>query len=196
MRLFQGMFHPPDLSAPRGDNEIEYTPLELTRLRRSAITFQKFVIAALVLMLAAGGLAVYIGWQGDKKLEQQNDRLERQNTELRHAVADIIRARKEARLNTCRQDYAAAVRARNTAHQQAVGLITIARATATPDKPFNEANGATYIADQDMRAAAANPLRDCSAEGIDDFYTNAPEVPPCAHGGDGKGRCAPAPVQP
>lgn len=54
------LFRHPDLNAPKGEDELEYTPLQLTRLRHSAIEFQKFVIAALALIVVASFLFVAI----------------------------------------------------------------------------------------------------------------------------------------
>lgn len=53
------LFHLPiSLDAPLQPGEVVYTPLELSRLRRSAINFQRIVIASLVFFLLASATFV------------------------------------------------------------------------------------------------------------------------------------------
>lgn len=79
------LLHPrTDLNAPKGVDEIEYTPLQLTRLRTSAINFQRIVFASLALMLLAGGVAVWSGASNDAA--------------IRHAIAAQKKADDASRL--------------------------------------------------------------------------------------------------
>lgn len=75
-----------DLNAPKGDDEVEYTPLQLTRLRFSAINFQRVVIAALVLMLAAGVAAIGSARATDR---HQCVAANRGRAEIKAAFADL-----------------------------------------------------------------------------------------------------------
>lgn len=59
---------PIDLNAPQGDDEVVYDNLTLSRLHRGRGRFQNVVIAALVFMLAAGAIAVFIGARNDDKI--------------------------------------------------------------------------------------------------------------------------------
>lgn len=61
------LFHPPvDLNAPRRPGERVFTTLQLTRLRTSAINFQRFVILALSSFVAASVVFLVIAWQAER----------------------------------------------------------------------------------------------------------------------------------
>lgn len=65
------LLHPPvDLNAPKGEDELEYTPLQLTRLRTSAINFQRIVIGALLLFFVGGGVAVLSAKANDAEIRR------------------------------------------------------------------------------------------------------------------------------
>lgn len=67
MRL---LHKPIPLGAPKQPGEVEYDTLELSRLRRSAINFQRIVLASLILMVAAGVVAAVVGATNDAHIRR------------------------------------------------------------------------------------------------------------------------------
>lgn len=147
------LLHPPiDLNAPKGEDEIEYTPLQLSRLRRSAINFQRVVIFALILFFL-GGLAAVVS--------------------ARSADQQILNQRTQARYNECVRANEQSEKAANAERRSAEVLIaTSNRIKARDGEPLTTpADAAAYIADQVAGARDVFPTRSCSPKAIEAHYT-------------------------
>lgn len=148
------LYHPPvDLDAPKQPGEVEYTTLQLSRLRRSAINFQNFVIAALVMFLLGGGVAVWAAWKSDQA---------------------IVDARTEARYRECVRDNERSAKA--VAKERKSAEVLIAAARRVPVEQFHTIQLTPienkYIADQIAGAREIYPPRKCDTASIDAYYEN------------------------
>lgn len=145
MRLFP---KPIDLTAPRAPGEVLYTTLQLTRLRRTAVEFQKFVIVALTLIVLAGALFVASA--------RANDRA-------------IVKTREEARLAECRRDNRQSDRAVEYARQQAMVLV-MASQRGRDVPAADRARAEAYVESSLKAARRLYPERSCSQKAIERYY--------------------------
>lgn len=103
-------------------------------------------------------------------------------------IASVNATRKEARIGVCAQDQQQASKAIQNAGEQARKFSDTVTAnqprTAALQKQIDD-----FVAGQEAVAADTYKQRDCTDDGIDAFYTNAPDPMPCPAGGDGKGYC-------
>jgi len=142
------LFHPVDLYAPKGDDELEYTPLQLTRLRTSAISFQRFVVLALACLLAAGVVFVVSSVANDRAIDRSRD---------------------EARLAECRRDNRQSDDAVAYARDQAQVLVDASQ-NGRPVSEDARARAAAYVADAEDAARELFPQRSCTPAAIDAYY--------------------------
>lgn len=90
MRMPQLLHKPIPLDAPKHEGEIEYTNLELSRLRRSAINFQRIVIASLAFFLVASTLLIAINVTNEHtKAHDQCVSSNHGRAEIKQAFADL-----------------------------------------------------------------------------------------------------------
>lgn len=149
------VFHPNNLYAERAEGELEYTPLQLTRLRRSHVRFQTVVMGALVAVVAAGLVAVAWAWQNDNKLQD--------------ALDEIVAVRDESRLAECRRDNKQSDNAVAYARNQAQVLVDASqrgREVPTADKARADA----YVTAAEESARRLFPKRSCTPAAIAAHY--------------------------
>lgn len=148
MKLFHRV---PPLDAPKQDDEVEFTPLQLTRLRWTAINFQNIVIAGMACMIIAGTIAVYVGWRNDQA---------------------IVRARSQARYAECGRDNKQSDEA--VAYNTQDAKVLVAAAHGLPLARFDEIvlneRELNYLAEKQKAARDLFPQRKCDKASIDAYY--------------------------
>lgn len=160
---------PIDLDAARRAGEVEYTPLQMSRLLSYIISSGKAIggaLVVLILLILAATTMFYLSTKGD------TDR-------LNEAVDQIIAARTEARHTTCARANQIREEAGTAAAKKARDFIDAQRAyTGSPPATGRlKAAEDAYIESQRRVTLEAYPMQDCSAKGVEAFYRNPPIDP-------------------
>lgn len=142
-------------------------------------------LLSLAVVLVIGGLFYWASSSTDRDLQ-------RQNAELKAAIAQIVEARTEARHTTCARANLVREEAGNAAAEKARDFIRSQRAyTGAPESTGRlKAAEDAYIESQRQVTLNSYPKQDCSAAGVEAFYKNPPIDPyaeTCVP--DGKGLC-------
>lgn len=113
-----------------------------------------------------------------------------QSGDIKQSNRSIVSSRTESRHTQCLRENNTRHDAAEAARNKALDLIRVSEATSGTKVPKSTVD--LFVNGQVAAALASYPRRDCSAKGIEAFYTNPPtpiDDGPCVP--DGKGLCRP-----